>query len=412
MTRRSERGATLVLVVVGMLALLAMAGLAIDTAHVLLNKSRLQSALDASALAAAKILSQSTNTTLATAAAGSLFTSNLAQYPELQRAVRAGLTLTTEYSSTLNPFSPGTAPPLFVRTSINGFTTPMSLIAVLGISSINVAGSAVAGPSPALTTECNIVPVFICADTTKGTAPLFNYSVGQVVALNLTSGTPSTIGPGNYGLLRLGGPGGVIVENNLAGDYANCASVNDTPFTQPGVLTGPVADGINTRFDQYKGNVSNNQSQYPSDPIFSASAGHQTSLNVDPKTGDTMQGTTDISKITPANQAAALSFNYANYTNPNITYDMTVPPAVLQRRVLAVPLGDCNGLVNGTGTVKVNGFACVFLLQTVGRGAKNNQIFAQVTSGCDANGTPGAGGTSLIGPYKIELYKSAGSPDS
>jgi Flp pilus assembly protein TadG len=412
MTRRSERGATLVLVAVGMLALLAMAGLAIDTAHVLLNKSRLQSALDASALAAAKILSQSTNTASATLAAGSLFTSNLAQYPELQRAVTAGLKLTTEYSNTLNPFSPGTAPPLFVRTSIAGFTTPMSLIAVLGINSINVAGSAVAGPSPALTTECNIVPVFVCADTTKGTAPLFNYSVGQVLALNLTAGTTSTIGPGNYGLLRLSGPGGTIVENNLAGDYANCASVNDTPSTQPGVLTGPVSDGINTRFDQYKGNVSNNQSQYPTDPIYSASAGHQTSLNVDSKTGDTMQGTTDISQITPANQAAALTFNYAKYTSTTTTYDMTVPPAVLQRRVLAVPLGDCTGLVNGTGTVKVNGFACVFLLQAVGQGAKNNQIFAEVTSGCDATGTPGTGGTSLIGPYKIELYKSAGSPDS
>src|SRR5260370_3313125 len=155
MARRQERGATLLLVVIDMLALLAMAGLAIDTAHVLLNKSGMQSALDAAALAAAKILSQSTNTTLATAAAQRLFTSNLAKYPELRRAVGAGLTLTTEYSSTLNPFSPGTAPPLFVRTSIVGFTTQMSLIAVLGISSINVAGSAVAGPSPALQTLCD-----------------------------------------------------------------------------------------------------------------------------------------------------------------------------------------------------------------------------------------------------------------
>jgi Flp pilus assembly protein TadG len=410
MARRRERGATLVLVVVGMLALLAMAGLAIDTAHVLLNKSRLQSALDAAALAAAKILSQSTNTASATLAAGSLFTSNLAQYPELQRAVNSGLKLTTEYSNTLNPFSPGTAPPLFVRTSINGFTTPMSLIAVLGISSINVVGSAVAGPSPALTTECNIVPVFVCADTTKGTAPLFNYSIGQVVALNLTAGTTSTIGPGNYGLLRLGGPGGNVVQNNLAGDYANCASVNDTPQTQTGVLTGPVSQGINTRFDDYKGGLLS--TQYPPDPIYSASAGHQTSLNVDSKTGDTMQGNTDISKLAPEKQAAALTFNYAKYTSTTTTYDMTVPPAALQRRVLAVPLGDCTGLVTGTGAVKVNGFACVFLLQAVGQGAQNNQIFAEITSGCNATGTPGTGGTSLIGPYKIELYKSALSPDS
>jgi Flp pilus assembly protein TadG len=405
MARRRERGATLVLVVVGMLALLAMAGLAIDTAHVLLNKSRLQSALDASALAAAKILSQSTSTTLATTAAGSLFSSNLAQYGELQRA---GLTLTTEYSSTLNPFSPGTAPPLFVRTSITGFTTQMSLIAVLGISSINVAGSAVAGPSPPLVTECNIVPVFICADTTQGKAPLFNYQVGQVLGLNLTSGTTSTIGPGNYGLLSLSGPGGNIVQNNLAGDYANCSSVNDTPLTQPGVQTGPVSQGINTRFGQYKGGLSS--TQYPPDPVNSNA--HQTSLTQDSVTLDVMQGTTDISKIAPANQAAALTFNYDKYTAVAPPYDTPVPPAVLQRRVLAVPLGECTGSANGRTNITINGFACVFLLQAVGQGAKNNQIFAQITSGCEASGKPGTGGTSLIGPYKIELYKSAGSPDS
>jgi Flp pilus assembly protein TadG len=405
MGRRRERGATLVLVVVGMLALLAMAGLAIDTAHVLLNKSRLQSALDAAALAAAKILSQSTNTTLATAAAKSLFGSNLTQYPELQRA---GLTLTTEYSSTLNPFSAGTAPPLFVRTSITGFTTQMSLIAVLGISSINVGGSAVAGPSPPLVTQCNIVPVFICADTTQGTAPLYNYQVGQVLGLNLTSGTTSTIGPGNYGLLSLSGPGGNIVQNNLAGDYASCSTVNDVPPTQPGVQTGPVSQGINTRFGQYKGGLSS--TQYPPDPVNSNA--HQTSLSQDPVTLHVMQGTTDISNIPPANQAAALTFNYANYTAVAPPYDTPVPPAVLQRRVLAVPLGDCTGLANGRNTVTISGFACVFLLQAVGQGAKNNQIFAQITSGCEASGKPGTGGTSLIGPYKIELYKSAGSPDS
>ena len=111
--RRHERGAALVLVVIGMLALLAMAGLAIDTAHVLLNKSRLQSALDAAALAAAKSLSGSTNTTLADTKANLVFTANLAQYPELSRAVSGGLTLTTQYSSTLIPFNPGTAPATF-----------------------------------------------------------------------------------------------------------------------------------------------------------------------------------------------------------------------------------------------------------------------------------------------------------
>ncbi len=383
MAPRRERGAALVLVVIGMLALLAMAGLAIDTAHVLLNKSRLQSALDAAALAAAKSLSQSTDTTVADKAAGDVFTLNyLGQYPELQRAVTGGLKLTTQYSSTLIPFNAGTAPASFVRASITGFTTQMSLISVLGITSMNVAGSAVAGPSPPLVTACNIVPVFVCADTTVGTAPLFNFQVGQVLGLNLSAGSTSTIGPGNYGLLSIGGTGDSIVRSNLAGDYANCASVNNSVPTQPGVGAGPVADGINTRFNIYKAGLS--ATQYPPDPVNSAA--NQTSLT-QAANGDVMQGATDISAITPASsQAASLTFNYANYNTAS--YDTAVPPAVPKRRVLAV-------------------------LQSLGNGAKNNEIFAQITSGCDANGVPGGGaGGPTTGPFRIQLYKSAGSPDS
>jgi hypothetical protein len=409
MARRRERGTALVLVVIGMLALLAMAGLALDTAHVLLNKSRLQSALDAAALAAAKSLAGSTSTTLADAAANAVFTQNyFGVYPELQSAVTGGLKLTTQYSSTLIPFNAGTAPAAFVRASITGFATPMSLISVLGIRSMNVAGSAVAGPSPPLVTACNIVPVFVCANTAVGKAPLFNFQVGQVLGLNLAAGSTSTIGPGNYGLLSLGGTGDNIVKGNLAGDYANCASVNDTVPTQPGVGAGPVADGINTRFNVYKGGLSN--PPYPPDPINSAT--NQTSLTQNAN-GDVIQSGTDISQITPASsQAAALTFNYANYLAiAPANYDTAVPPAVPNRRVLAVPLGDCTGLANGRNSVTISGFACMFLLQALGNGAKNNEIFAQITGGCDANGLPGGGGPTT-GPFRIELYKSAGSPDS
>jgi Flp pilus assembly protein TadG len=409
MAPRRERGAALVLVVIGMLALLAMAGLALDTAHVLLNKSRLQSALDAAALAAAKALSQSTNTTWADTAANTVFTANVTPYPELQTAVTGGLTLTTQYSSTLIPFNAGTTPAAFVRASVAGFATQMSLISALGITSMNVAGSAVAGPSPPLTTACNIVPVFVCADTTVGTAPLFNFQVGQVLGLNLSAGSTSTIGPGNYGLLSIGGTGDNIVKDNLAGDFASCASVNQSVPTQPGVGAGPVADGINTRFNVYKGGLSS--TTYPPDPVNSAA--HQTSLT-QAANGDVMQGATDISAISPASsQAASLTFNYANYNTAS--YDTAVPPAAPKRRVLAAPLGSCTGLANGRNSVTVSGFACVFLLQALGNGANNNEIFAQITSGCDANGVPGGGGGGggpTPGPFRIQLYKSAGSPDS
>lgn len=51
-----QKGAVLPLLAIGMLAILGVAGLAIDTGHAHLNKSRLQNALDAAALSGARTL--------------------------------------------------------------------------------------------------------------------------------------------------------------------------------------------------------------------------------------------------------------------------------------------------------------------------------------------------------------------
>lgn len=402
MARGRECGATVVLVLVGLLALIAMAGLALDTAHVLLNKSRLQSALDAAALAAAKVLDQSASTATATAAAGSVFTLNLAQYPELRNQVNSGLTLVTEYSATLNPFSPGTTPAKFARTSITGFTTQMSLVTVLGIPTINMTGNAVAGPSPPIVSACNVAPVFMCGNPAQ--PPLFGYQVDQVVGLNQVTGTTSAIGPGNYGLLSLGGNGGALVRNNLAGGYSSCVSEGPNTPTEPGVAAGPVSQGINTRFNIYSAGLSS--ATYPPDPINSVA--HQTSLTTDAN-GNIIQGGTVVTT------ASQLSFNYSNYNSllQSQSYDTQPSPngtAAFGRRILAVPIGDCTGLTNGKNTVTVSGYACLFLLQQLPNGS-NDEIYGQILSNCDAGGKPGTGG-GTAGPHIIELYKSAGSQDS
>jgi hypothetical protein len=405
MARQRERGATMVLVVLGMAALIAMAGLALDTAHVLLNKSRLQSALDAAALAGAKVLDQTASTAQATTAATDIFGRNAAQYPELRNA---GLTLVTEYSNTLNPFNAGTTPAAFVRTSITGFRTPMSLISVLGITSINVAGNAVAGASPAIQQACNIVPIMMCGDATKA-APLYGYNAGDVIGLNKVPGSGSTsgsLGPGNYNLISVGGTGGAIVRTNFAGDFAGCATIGGSVITEPGVAAGPLAQGVNTRFDQYGAGLT--AAQYPPDVINSAA--HQTSLSG--SQGNITQG--NINNPT----ASQLTFNWDNYnalqsSGPYDTQPLPSPgTAAFRRREVATPIGDCSTAVNGRGPVNVLGFACLFLLQQVSQSGKQ-VLYAQVLKTCDAGGRPGAGtGPGNPGPHVIELYKSAGSPDS
>ena len=404
---RRQRGATAVLVAVAILALIAIAGLAIDTAHVLLNKARLQSALDAAALAAAKVLDQTGgNTADATVAANSVFSLNVAQYPELQRAVGGGLAMTTEYSTTLIPFSPGTSPAKFVRTTLTGFPTSMSLIAVLGITTVNVGGTAVAGPSAPLTTVCNIVPILACGSASAG-PPLFGYSVGEVLGLSQVPGnvnSSTSLGPGNFNLLAIGGTGGSIVRTNFAGSYTACATLGASMQTQTGVQAGPVAQGVNTRFNIYGAGLT--AAQYPPDPINSPA--HQTQL-----TGTTALGLYENgSLITNASQ---LSFNWDQYNalEQNGPYDTQPLPsgtAEFRRREVAVPIGDCSVQVNGTSQVPVLGFACMFLLQTLPNSGQQN-LYAEVMQGCDAHGSS-SGGSANPGPHVIELYKSAGSPDS
>jgi Flp pilus assembly protein TadG len=67
-----QRGVALPLIAAGLVALLAIVGLALDSSHALANKTRLQNFVDASALAAAKVLDDTANTAQATAAANSL----------------------------------------------------------------------------------------------------------------------------------------------------------------------------------------------------------------------------------------------------------------------------------------------------------------------------------------------------
>ncbi len=55
-TPQSQQGVILPLLAIGMVFLIAMAGLALDGGHMMLNKTRLQNTVDAAALTAAKHL--------------------------------------------------------------------------------------------------------------------------------------------------------------------------------------------------------------------------------------------------------------------------------------------------------------------------------------------------------------------
>jgi hypothetical protein len=406
-----QRGITLVVIAIALVAVLAVAGLAIDIGHVVVNKSRLQATVDAAALSAAKVLDTTGSTTQATTAANNVFALNAAQQPDLW-AVYGSVGKTVEYSNTLLPFSPGTAPPLYVRVTASGFSIAATLTQAVGINTFTIGANAVAGPSPAIGTACNIAPMMVCGTT----APGFGYSVGQITALKLSSASGGAgIGPGNYRLLSLGGNGASVVRQNLAGTYGSCATVGNNALTQPGNEAGPVAQGLNTRFNEYSGgNV--DSTAYPPDVITYQPTGNNRLSCQDSSCNTLVTGAGGNTVITNASQYG--SYSYGGMYQPRMssgTYD--VPPApngngVPDRRVLAVPVGDCSVVSQGRSDIPVLGLACIFLLQDVESTGNGGQVFGEVLSNCQVNGTPGPAPDSSPGPYIIQLYHVDGSPQS
>jgi hypothetical protein len=414
----------IVIVAVAIAALIMMAGLALDMGHAFLNKTRLQNTVDAAALAAAKVLDQTGNTALASAEAMQAFGANAdaAGNRELGNAYASGtgdIQVTIEYSSTLPPFAPGAPAGPYVRVSATGFVLPAWLVRVGGIMEKTIAATAVAGPRTlnSGSTVCNVAPMMVCGNS--GGPGMWGYTLNDPAVLKKsTPGGQSGVGPGNFQLIQLGGSGADVVRNNMAGSYSACISGGSTIQTQTGNEAGPVAQGLNTRFGQYTGPMGGSQATYPPDVIVDGqSPALQAQLHNanDPTQGyDVYQGAT---RITHDNIDQL--YNYQDYTadlaNPaNYDYQPTTDGGIgaFERRVVAVPVGNCTGTTNGQGSVPLLGFACFFLLQPAEQKGNDSFVYGQFVQGCEVNGTPGPNPVAGNGPHIIQLYHDPERNDS
>lgn len=391
------------MVVVGLLAMLVIAGLTLDTSHALTNKSRLQSTVDAAALAAAKAYDQAPDIVAANATALALFSLNAdgAGNHELNGAYDAGdITVTVQWSETLNPFvSTGIGP--YVRVIATGFSISSSLSVLLGVDAIDMSASAVAGPSPSINTACNIAPMVACA-LDPDDPDLFGFTAGNLEVLKSASGDSSDIGPGNFQLVRLDCPGGDCVRENIAGGWEGCLSSDETVETEPGNTVGPTVQGLNTRFGDYSGSMS--ADMYPPDVVTTVP---------DPELGYD-DGTDTITQGGSAASSSSIDYGWADYQDDvgNARYTNPPPTGVFERRVLAIPIARCDGGSSGQSTLDVVGFGCYFLLQPVAQKGNEAQIYGQFIQGCTATGAPGPTPVAGPDPYIIQLYKDPDSGDS
>ncbi len=401
---RRQRGVVLPLVAIGLLAMLAVAGLALDASHALANKARLQNTVDAAALAAAKVYDETADVVAGNAAALALFGQNAdgAGNRELNAAYDGGeVSVVVQWSETLNPFvSTGIGP--YVRVIATGLDIDTTLASVVGITEIGLSATAVAGPSPSINNACNIAPLVVCAQDPDD-SDLFGFEPNKLEVLKSSSGGTEEIGPGNYQLIRLDCPGGDCVRENLAGSWDGCVTEGGTVETEPGNTVGPSVQGLNTRFNDYSGGGMNAET-YPPDVIIQQP---QPPLQYDEENDTVTQGGSVVDETT-------IDYGWADYQADIAADRLDLPPptGVFERRVVAIPVARCDGGATGQATLDVVGFGCYFLLQEVKQKGNEAEIYGQFIEGCRAGGAPGPNPGDGPGPYVIQLYDDPGSGES
>jgi Flp pilus assembly protein TadG len=264
---RNERGSILIQFTITSVAILGMIGLGLDYGRVLMVHSDLQALADAAALAAAAKLDGTANAlTNADAAARSAGSANNVRWADVTGAKVLSGTAGVQFYSSLNPDTVTTDPKAagYVKvTTGNWQVAPSFLRAVGATSNDSTSASAVAKGLAATGSSAHggsgsavCVPqsMLLCNPSEPpsggtGNASSFNPTAGQMFVFSLTGNTGG-YSPGDFNLLDpSAGNGASAVENYLSQQLAPaCTAEGISPDT--GQKTGPMAIGLNVRFDQ------------------------------------------------------------------------------------------------------------------------------------------------------------------
>lgn len=431
-----QRGAVMVLIVIALASMLLMAALALDGSHMLVNKTRLQNAVDAAALSGAKTLQQvagsgNASTLTRDAALNTLsLNASAAGNGELSTGIASsggvGAFAIVELSNSVyGPFSfPGPLDAAYVRVSVPdyplaGFFWNLAQSFSAGnLGDKAVAAIATAGPSPSAM-PCRIEPIMVCGDPAQydpAGGNFWGYGFGDPVVLKGAASSDPAIGPGNFQLLRLDGATGANdLRDALAGGIDKCNVVGEEADTEPGNKVGPVAQGLNTRLGEYAGSMS--AKDYPPDWVTDFTS-PRTTYNDSTKNVE-HQGEVVTSSDGNLSTSSTELFDYNDWMGGNTACAASgTCSGAYERRVLTLVMGNCDGKSGGATSVPVLGFGCFYLLQTVKQSGVEAHVFGQFVSECEGDGVAGSTPADDVGPNIIQLYKTyfsgiaTPSPDS
>lgn len=388
---KKQNGTTMFLLLVFIVGLFIAVGMATDSGHWLLNKTRLQNAMDAAALSAAIALNYDVDRNTANATEKGKDTFDYFKgangNEELLGVSRDDLIF--EYSRNLNPFDPTSSPAAFVRVSTDALAVKPIYIQILSafrdpveVYSISTAG---------LTGQnCKLVPLVICPMKDEYGEPIIGCDesgcngIPYDTRVCLKGGTEAarsgtcqdaSLPNGNFGLLRFEGMSGKDdIRELLAGSVDIC--VNSATW-ENGNAVGPVSQGIGTRFE------------------------------TDKVTAEFIPGVGGIDDQTAGNPTNL----YKDYYDPIYSNDGPWDNAdgTARFRVVQVPLAeDCD-----SETLVWNGrAACFFMNQEAVQTGTGNEIYGELTGSCPAEGNANPVNPVFYGPTKVVLYKTDGSNDS
>ncbi|HEX8178353.1 MAG TPA: pilus assembly protein TadG-related protein [Pyrinomonadaceae bacterium] len=335
--RRRERGSVLAVSAFGMLSFLLATGMCVDISHFYLVKTELQNAADAAALAAASALNSKDGGIVRAADLAQTAMNNAEFNKQAVTIPRANVVFarnldgpyvneTSAKADALNiRFVKVTVPQTAVRTT---FAAP-----VLGATR-NITADAVAGMSVPLNNVCDYIPVTaIDADTVY-------FQAGNLYTIRRAPGTG--VSPGDYQILAIDGAGGSDDRIGLGQGVRNCVGAGSYVKTKPGVTSGDVRQGLNTRFGDYAAGL--DPADFPPDENVKENINYAQYL--------------DAQKALDAQQTP----------NSNIYQPPTRGAGVRNRRVVLIPIVRESEFDNGRDMVRIDRFAAFFLQTRVGNG--------------------------------------------
>jgi Flp pilus assembly protein TadG len=329
--RKNEQGSIMAMSAVGMLSLLLAVGLGVDITRLYLTKNELQNAADAAALAGASGLNfqpSGIHEAVRRIEKGmNQYQFNKVNVSFDKNKVRFARNLSdfdsgAEMNETAAAAGPVAPTIRFVKATTENSPVGISFAAMVLGSSQNLKAEAIAGVSAPLTAFTGYLPVA----GTIGPGGTCQLIPGQTCTVRAEPG--GSVSPGNYQVLAVDGSGANDDRTGLASAVKNVVGAGGYVDSKPGVNSGPIKQGINTRFDDYASGLDPNY--YPPDKNIAEDIKYLEYLAGDPSLPS---------------------------SHPDIE--------LANRRVVLVPLVQASEFAGGRTNVRIDHFGAFFLRNKV-----------------------------------------------